>query len=304
MSSSASPSETLPPGLSLERDGALWRARFTAMACPCEVLIDTGDATAARRAAVAVATEAWRIESKFSRYRDDNVVHAINHSEGKPVEVDGETARLLDFAAHCHAVSGGLFDVTSGVLRRVWKFDGSDRLADPAAVREVLKLVGWDKVEWRSPRLRLAPGMEIDFGGIGKEYAVDRAAALGAEAGGAPLLVNFGGDIYASAPRRDGQPWAVAIETVAGAGAPLLKLKRGGVTTSGDARRYLIKDGVRYGHILDPRSGWPVKDAPRSVTVLEANCTQAGLLSTLAILQGKGAEKFLKKQGVDHWIMR
>lgn len=274
------------------------------MACPCEVLIDTGDATAARRAAVAVATEAWRIESKFSRYRDDNVVHAINHSEGKPVEVDGETARLLDFAAHCHAVSGGLFDVTSGVLRRVWKFDGSDRLADPAAVREVLKLVGWDKVEWRSPRLRLAPGMEIDFGGIGKEYAVDRAAALGAEAGGAPLLVNFGGDIYASAPRRDGQPWAVAIETVAGAGAPLLKLKRGGVTTSGDARRYLIKDGVRYGHILDPRSGWPVKDAPRSVTVLEANCTQAGLLSTLAILQGKGAEKFLKKQGVDHWIMR
>ena len=307
MSNSVSTSEPegLPAGLSLRHDAGFWRASFTAMACPCEALIDTPDEASARRAAVAVAEEAWRIEHKFSRYRDDNVVHAINHAGGKPVQVDAETARLLDYAADCHELSEGLFDLTSGVLRRVWKFDGSDRLPDSAAVRRVMELVGWDKVEWRPPVLRLRPGMEIDFGGIGKEYAVDRAAQLGLAAGGAPLLVNFGGDIYASGPRRDGSAWSVAIESVvAGSGTPRIELKRGGVTTSGDARRFLLKDGVRYGHILDPRSGWPVQDAPRSVTVLESSCTQAGLLSTLAILQGKSAEKFLKEHRVTHWVMR
>jgi len=295
----------VPAGLELLRDGELWRGRFTAMACPCETLIDTPDETAARRAVSAVADEAWRVEHKFSRYRDDNPVHAINHAGGKPITVDEECARLLDFATECWELSDGLFDITSGVLRQVWKFDGSDRLPEPAAVREVMQRVGWHKVEWQAPVLRLKPGMEIDFGGIGKEYAVDRAAQLGLEAGGAPLLVNFGGDIYASGPRRDGSPWTVAIESVApGDKAPRIELRRGGVTTSGDARRFLLKDGVRYGHILDPRTGWPVQDAPRSVTVLESSCTQAGLLSTLAILKGKGAEKFLEEGGVTNWVMR
>ena len=293
------------PGLQLSREGGVWRAGFTAMACPCETLIDTSEQPVAERVAAAVADEAWRIEHKFSRYRDDNVVYAINHAAGREIEVDEETARLLDFAAHCFELSGGLFDITSGVLRRVWKFDGSDRLPAPAAVAEALKLVGWEKVGWRRPRLRLLPGMEIDFGGIGKEYAVDRAAQLGAEAGGVPLLVNFGGDICATDARRDGGAWRVAIEGIAAGGVPpVIELRRGGVTTSGDARRFLLKDGVRYGHILDPRNGWPVKSAPRSVTVLEANCTQAGLLSTLAILQGAGAERFLRKHKVTHWVIR
>ena len=307
MSNSVSPSEhdSLPAGLSLRHDAGFWRASFSAMACPCEALIDAPDEAAAQRAAQAIAGEAWRVERKFSRYRDDNLVHAINHSDGKPVQVDEETARLLDYAADCYELSDGLFDLTSGVLRQVWKFDGSDRLPEPAAVREVMKRVGWHKVEWKAPWLRLQPGMEIDFGGIGKEYAVDRAAQLGLEAGAAPLLANFGGDIYATGPRRDGSAWSVAIESVtAGGGTPRIELRRGGVTTSGDARRFLLKDGVRYGHILDPRSGWPVEDAPRSVTVLGDSCSQAGLLSTLAILQGKGAEEFLEEEGVTHWVMR
>lgn len=283
----------------------LLRAQFKAMASDCEALIDTCEAAVAQRAAVAVSDEAFRIEQKFSRYRADNIVHAINNANGAAVEVDAETADLLDYAGHCHSVSDGKFDVTSGVLRRVWKFDGGDRLPDPTAVKQVLELVGWHKVSWQRPKLRLLPGMEIDFGGIGKEYAVDRAAQLGAEAGGVPLLVNFGGDIYATGARRDGGAWRVAIESITAGGAPpVIELRRGGVTTSGDARRFLLKDGVRYGHILDPRSGWPVQDAPRSVTVLDANCTQAGLLSTLAILQGSGAERFLKKHKVAHWVIR
>jgi thiamine biosynthesis lipoprotein len=306
LSRSAIPSEgEQSPSLECRREEGFWRATFTAMACPCEVLVDTESEAAALRAAAAVAGEARRVEAKFSRYRDDNIVHAINTAGGMPVTVDEETARLLDFAADCHRHSDGLFDVTSGVLRRVWRFDGSDRLPDPAAVRELLKLVGWAKVSWRAPLLSMPAGMQIDFGGIGKEYAVDRAAEFGAAAGDAPVLVNFGGDIRVTAPRGDGRPWRIAIEAVAaGSTPPLVEVRRGAVTTSGDARRFLLKDGRRYGHILDPRSGWPVQDAPRSVTVLEVNCTQAGLLSTLAILQGAGAERFLRKLKVKHWVLR
>ena len=291
--------------LDLQRVEGFWCARFAAMACPCAALIDVDDEPTARRAAEAVAGEAWRVDRKFSRYRDDNIVHAINNARGQAVAVDEETARLLNFAGDCYASSNGLFDIPSGVLRRGGKFDGSDRLPAPAAVQEVLQLVGWGKVKWRAPLLSRPTGMQLDFGGMGKEYAVDRAAQLGAATCGAPLLVNFGGDIYVTGPRQNGEPWHVAIENVApGTAPPLIEVKRGAVATSGDARRYLLKNGVRYSHILDPRSGWPVKDAPRSVTVLEVNCTQAGLLSTLAMLQGAGAERFLKKRRVKHWVIR
>jgi len=292
-------------GLELRPEADLWRARFTAMACPCEVLIDTREEMVARHAAISVSEEAWRVERKFSRYLTDNIVWAINTALGRKIEVDNETARLLDFSVSLYQASNGLFDITSGVLREVWQFDGSDRLPDATAVRNVLKLVGWQRVRWSAPLLQMPTGMEIDFGGIGKEYAVDRASQLGSVAGGVPLLVNFGGDIAATGPRTDGSAWKVAIESVGpNQPTPMIELKRGGVTTSGDARRYLLKDAVRYGHILDPRTGWPVRDAPRSVTVLEANCTQAGVLSTLAILQGRGAEKFLRKHKVTYWVNR
>lgn len=184
----------------------LLRAQFKAMASPCEALIDTRVAEVAQRAALAVSNEAFRIEQKFSRYRADNLVHAINTANGAAVEVDGETADLLDYAAHCYQLSGGLFDITSGALRRAWRFDGSDRLPAPGVVEEALKYVGWHKVSWQRPRLRLAPGMEIDFGGIGKEYAVDRAATLGAAASGVPILVNFGGIFAPPARARTAPP--------------------------------------------------------------------------------------------------
>ena len=275
------------------------------MASPCEVLVDTDDAALARTAIEAAAQEAWRVEVKFSRYRDDNLVYAINTAGGRPVEVDDEFVRLLDFADTCHMLSEGRFDITSGVLRRVWHFDGGDRLPDPAAVREVLGNVGWHRVRWQAPVICMPAGMQIDLGGIGKEYAVDRAAGLAdTVAGGAGLLVNFGGDIAVTGPRRGNRPWQVQVDAAAGSRAPRIALRRGGLATSGDAARYLLKDGRRYSHILDPRSGWPVLDAPHSVTVLESNCTQAGLMATLGMLEGRRAEKFLRKQKVKHWVIR
>jgi thiamine biosynthesis lipoprotein len=221
------------------------------------------------------------------------------------VVVDDETARLLDYAARLHELSDGKFDVTSGVLRRAWRFDGSDLVPTEEAVAALLPIVGWDKVRWSAPELTLPPGMEIDLGGIGKEYAVDSAASL-VRPVSARCLLNFGGDLLALGAQQGGAPWRVGVESVSAAGAVArhIDLTVGALATSGDSRRFLFKDGKRYGHVLDPRTGWPVVGAPRSVTVAAATCTEAGMLATLALLQGGAAETFLEAQGVQFWALR
>ncbi len=295
----------LDPG-GFSRSGRDYLGSFLAMATPCEARIETDDADLARRVTDAVAAEARRIEAKFSRYRADSVIGQINEAGGRDVAVDAETGHLLDFAAQCHALSGGMFDITSGVLRRAWKFDGSDNLPDAAQIKPLLALVGWKKTLWRSPHFTLPAGMEIDLGGLAKEYAVDRALAAARALTALPVLVNFGGDLAVSGPRTDGTRWHVAIASVesATAMAGMLELSHGALATSGDARRFLLKDGVRYGHILDPRTGWPVRDTPRSVTVAAPSCVEAGMTATLAMLHGKRAEAFLKREGVRAWCIR
>lgn len=284
------------------------------MGSPCEVLVDASHEQPAQAAASAVAACAWRLEQKFSRYRPDNIVARVNEAGGEPVKVDEETARLLDFAALAWRLSDGKFDITSGVLRRAWKFDGSTKLPAAEQVRALLPLVGWSRVRWENPWLELQPGMEIDFGGIGKEYAVDQAVAAAKELTSDPVLVNFGGDLAVSGPRRDGSPWRVGVESIgaatflpdvaAPAAARLIDLTAGALATSGDTYRYLTAGAERLPHILDPRSGEPVRGAPRSVTVAAPTCTQAGLWCTLAMLEGPGAEAFLARESVTHWIQR
>ncbi len=222
------------------------------------------------------------------------------------MEVDQETALLIHYAATCHEMSDGMFDITSGVLRRVWTFDGSSRVPSRAAVRECLRHVGWRRVQWDDPLLTIPRGMEIDFGGIGKEYAVDRAAVLMASRARSSFLVNFGGDLFAAGLRRGHRTWAVGIDDPGRSGQAALgrlDVSTGGIATSGDAHRYLIWRGRRLGHILNPKTGWPVAGAPRSVTVAGRTCMEAGTLSTLAYLQGAGARSYLEAQGVQHWIV-
>jgi FAD:protein FMN transferase len=288
-----------------QRDGGIVAACFFAMASPCELLVETPDGEKALALGRIVESEARRIEAKFSRYRGESVVSAINRGAGTVVQVDAETAALIDYAAHCYELSDGLFDITSGVLRRAWKFDGSDRVPAQSEIDALLTLVGFDRIEWRAPHITLEPGMEIDFGGIGKEYAVDRALALVEAQSDCALLVNFGGDLRTNRPPAAG-PWRVAIERpdTDREARMLLEVTQGGLATSGDTHRYLVRDGVRYGHILDPRSGWPVRDAPRSVTVAAGSCTEAGMYCTFAMLNGAEAEKLLERAGVPFWCLR
>ncbi|MGO9802102.1 MAG: FAD:protein FMN transferase [Steroidobacteraceae bacterium] len=300
----ASPPPHAPEFEVVPRENGIVAVCFVAMASPCELLLET-DAAEARDLGRVAAQEAWRIEAKFSRYRPESIISVINSSRGNAVVVDGETAALLDYAAQCHALSQGRFDITSGVLRRCWTFDGSDRLPEPAAVTALLPLIGFEKIRWESPRITLPAGMEIDFGGIGKEYAVDRVLTLVAARFKGAALVNFGGDLAANrAPAAD--PWQVGVERpdTEREARLLLELSRGGLATSGDTHRFLLRDGVRYSHVLDPRSGWPVRDTPRSVTVAAASCVEAGMLATFAILQGSDAEAFLEGQGVRFWCLR
>jgi FAD:protein FMN transferase len=300
-----------PEPLSLARVLDHFVARFTAMGSPCEVLVDTEHRAEAEALSSAAREEALRIERKFSRYRTDNVVHRINHAGGRSVPVDEETARLIDYAATCHEMSDGKFDITSGVLRRAWTFDGSDRVPDEATVQALLPHVGWGRVTWDRPVITLPVGMEIDLGGLGKEYAVDRAAAILARVHAraedcAPFVVNFGGDLFVSDWRREKRPWIIGVDDPdrpGEAAALRLELSRGGLATSGDARRFVRWNGKRLGHILDPRTGWPVRDAARAITVLGPTCLEAGTLATLAYLEGPRARAFLRHQGVHYWII-
>ena len=145
--------------------------------------------------------------------------------------------------------------------------------------------------------------MEIDLGGIGKEYAVDRCVQIARQKSEQSVLVNFGGDLAMTTARKNKMFWSVGrLITGSEEARGIFQLYGGAIATSGDANRYLLKDGVRYSHILNPLTGWSVTDAPHTVSVAAPTCIEAGMMSTLAMLQGGRAEEFLKLQEVDYWI--
>jgi FAD:protein FMN transferase len=265
------------------------RFPFRAMASENELQVHAPSREQAARAARAAIAEVERIEAKYSRYRSDSIVSRINAAAGcEAVAVDAETSALLDYADACWRESGGLFDATSGVLRRAWRF-AEGAVPSDDAIAALLGLIGWSMVEREGARIRLPlQGMELDFGGFGKEYAVDRAGTVLRESGIASALVNLGGDILVTGPAPDGAPWRVGIrhprrtdELVA-----TIAVSAGAVATSGDYERYFEKDGVRHCHILDARSGRSVHGF-QSVSVLGESCLVAGSASTIAMLMGE-----------------
>jgi thiamine biosynthesis lipoprotein len=301
----------------------IWLGHFNAMASPCQVLLalPRDQAGLANTLARLAAEEVWRIETRYSRYRQDNVFTRLHDRPDEPQRVDPETARLLNFADQAWQLSGGQFDLTSGLLRKAWTFDRSDRIPDPRLVESLLPFIGWQRLNWVSDQadakgqvgggwLTLPKGLELDFGGIGKEYAADRALgiclmAIPTQWRQSGILINLGGDLACNGPRGGGEPWRVGIEPTDSdtSGALTLQLTRGGLATSGDASRYLMRDGKRYSHLLNPLTGWPVESAPRSVTVAAPSCIQSGLVASLAMLKGTMARAFLIETGLPHWVV-
>jgi thiamine biosynthesis lipoprotein len=276
---------------------------FEALGTVCQMRLCAPTNTVAADAARVAIAEVRRIEAKYSRYRADSVVSRINAAAGTgvPVGVDEETATLLRFADTLHAASEGRFDITSGILRRVWDFK-SQRVPSEADVSALLPDIGWQQVDWNGAALSLPrSGMELDFGGFGKEYAADRAAAVLHGAGVTGGTVNLGGDVSVVGPRPDGQPWRIGIAHPRKAGGVIasIEMTHGALATSGDYERAFEVDGRRYCHILDPRTGWPVT-CWQSVSVAGPACLASGALTTIAMLMGEDAHAFLQSQGVGY----
>lgn len=286
---------------------------FQAMASPCRLVLDGQDLQAMEHMARQCVREVHRIEYKYSRYRPDSVVSLINTAAGRdPVPIDAETSGLLEFANGLWSISDGLFDITSGVLRRAWDFKKGTP-PEVSNVQRLLPLVGWDKVTRTHDQVSLPiAGMELDFGGFGKEYAADRAAVMLIEAGFTNALVNLGGDLHATGPRmaqgQEGRAWAIDIQhprpSPASSSEKLIsmELSRGGLATSGDYERFFIHDGQRYCHVLHPQTGWPVH-AVQSVSVIAPSTTLAGAMTTIAMLQETQAKNWLLEQRVDFCLV-
>ena len=261
---------------------------FHAMGGPCRLRLDHAP-TARTESAIALAVaEVRRLESKYSRYQPESLASRINRSAGstEPVAIDEETAGLLGYAETLFRESDGLFDLSSGVLRKAWDF-GCGSLPDAAALQALLPLVGWPQVQWDGESIALPViGMELDFGGMVKEYACDAAASALRSAGINHGLVDLGGDMAVTGPRADGSPWPVAIRHPRSPGRAVaqLPLGSGGLASSGDYERCLQIDGRRFGHILHPSTGWPVAGL-LAVSIASPQCLVAGSLATVALLK-------------------
>lgn len=278
------------------------RIAFHAMASACEVMLEAEDEPSAQALAAVGIAEVQRVQDKYSRYRANSVLSQINAAAGaEPVPCDEETWALLEYAQTLYDASGGLFDITSGVLRRVWDFKAR-RLPSTEELATVLALIGWPRVQRQDRHVRLPEhGMEIDFGGFGKEYAADCAANALAQQGVRHGYVNLGGDLRVIGPRTDGKPWMIGILHPRAADELLatIPVSRGGLATSGDYERYFELDGQRHCHILDPRTGQSV-NYWRTVSVVAPLAVVAGNCTTIAMLKQADGLAFLQSTGLSY----
>ncbi len=282
-----------PPAADAAAEGLpLRRLSFHALGTLCEVQYAApgGDAQAQgfERAAVA-----WvqAFEAKYSRFRPDSLVSRINAAAGREwVAVDAEMEGLLKLCDTLHFMTQGVLDPTALPLLRLWDYKAAQpRIPADAEIAAARALVGWKQVQRAPGKVFLpAPGMALDFGGFGKEYAVDIVAQIAGDHGIRSALVDFGHDLRA-AGRPPGRPaWHIGLEDPRSPGrsdGSLAVLDRG-VASSGDYLRCFTIEGKRYGHIVDPRTGWPVANGCVQATVVAPSCLQAGVLSTTAFVLG------------------
>lgn len=244
------------------------------------------------------------LEARYSRYRAESIVSVINQRAGSGIftEVDPETQALLDLAGRLWGTSGGLFDITSGPLRQAWDFRAGGG-ADPAQIELTLPLVGWEQVEWRGSSIHLpTPGVEIDLGGLAKEYAVDSAISLMRNLKVTSAMIELAGDV-ATIGDNNNTPWRVGIQDPEGTGSLCaVQLSNAAIATSGNYARRIDFEGKQYGHLLNPKTGWPV-EGPTSVSVLDSHCLTAGAVATVACLHSeKDARAWLEHAALP-WLM-
>ena len=276
----------------------LRKLSFPALGTTCEVqyAAPSGDAQAAGFER-AVTTWVNAFEAKYSRFRPESLVSRINAAAGRTwVDVDAEMDGMLKLCDTLHFMTQGILDPTTMPLIRLWNYKAeTPRIPTEAEIASARALVGWKKVQRAPGKVFLPePGMALDFGGFGKEYAVDLAARIALDHGIAHALVDFGHDLRAVGAPPGRPAWHIGLEDPLkpGTSSGSMAIVGKGVASSGDYIRRFVVDGKRYGHIIDPRTGWPVTNGCLQATVVAATCLQAGVLSTTAFVLGvpKGIE--------------
>lgn len=237
--------------------------------------------------------ECGRYEALLSRTIEGSDVWNINHAGGEAVRVSDDTLTILDCAKQVSALSGGMFDVTIAPVSTMWDFtSGAKVVPDADAIAEAAARVDISKLTVEGSEVTLPEGMMIDLGGIAKGYIADKVKGYLKERGVESAILSFGGNIVAIGEKPDGSPWKVGIQDIdKPTGAYMLvALNFGGSTvTSGIYERGFDLDGVRYHHILDPNTGWPVQNELASVTIFSESSMWGDALATSAFALGTEA---------------
>ena len=244
-----------------------------------------------------------QLERELSSYRPDSTISLLSRKAGvAPVAVSEDTYRVLSLSQHVGTLSGGVFDITVAPLVSLWGFNGAPEpaaLPSEEAIREDLKLVDYRRLVLREGTAFLpVKGMAVDVGGIAKGYAVDRAYYYCLRTGVRDFLIDFSGNIRASGRPEWGEDWEIGVRDPFDRSRLIGKvaLPSGmALATSGNYERFVNIAGERFSHIIDPRTGYPVRGTA-SVTVLCADATTADGLSTSFFVVGlKGARELLEK---------
>jgi FAD:protein FMN transferase len=278
---------------------------FSVMGCPASYQFYAPSPQKAEEVKTSVFDLLAHYDQYYTNYSSKSFTSEINRQTGssKGIVVDDETAILLDYAQSCYELSNGLFDITSGPLHRIWVFDAHEpSLPTEGQIAEVLGHVGWDKLIWKKPHLVLPiPRMNIDFGGVVKEYAVDVGVNLSRQLGIHHGVLELGGDIGIIGPHLDGTPWRVGIQASHDPTKDIavINMAEGAIATSGSYARSMVIDGVRYCHILNPKTGYPVQGVT-SVSVQADFCLVAGSLTTISFLKGHEGLSWIQDQNVPY----
>lgn len=272
------------------RDGG-HEVEFQALGTRCRLLI-SGSGPAAATFTTSALNWVAAFEAKYSRFLPGSLISRINASAGQnPVALDAEAERIFALCHELHFLTQGIFDPTALPLLHLWNWKATPpRIPSDAQIDAARESIGWRQVQ-RTPKHIFLPraGMGLDLGGMGKEYAVDQVAQLARASGLEGALVDFGADVRVVGRPPDGRPgWHIGLEDPLHPGQCWrgLAVREAAVATSGDYHRKFELNGVRYGHIVDPRTGRPVSNGVRAVSVLAPSCTQAGLLSTSTYVLG------------------
>ncbi|HYP17540.1 MAG TPA: FAD:protein FMN transferase [Opitutus sp.] len=290
---------------------SLRRLSFAAMGTSCEIQYACAGADSAARFEQHAAQWVQAFEAKYSRFRPDSLVSRINAAAGREwVPVDAEMEQMFKLCDTLHFLTQGILDPTLLPLIQLWNYKVEHpALPSESDVTAARKLVGWAKVRREPGRVFLPEaGMSLDFGGFGKEYAVDVVAQIALEHGIKDVLVDFGHDLRALG-RPPGRPaWHIGLESPHRPGTTdgsMAFAGNRGVASSGDYLRKFVFEGRRFGHIIDPRTGWPVANGCLQATVVANTCLHAGVLSTTAFVLGvpKGIEFIQSFPGAEGLIV-